>query len=69
MNEERMKRFMASAEEGGEQEEAERLLQVAFYRRAIFTAYLKAGFTEEQAIRFLVAELSAPTIVSGVGNG
>lgn len=62
MNEERVRRFLALAASGNEVEEADRILQVAFYRRAVYEAYRRARFTEAQAMRLLVAELAAPTI-------
>ena len=67
MDMERVKQFLASAEDD-EQEEAERILQVARFRRAIYKAYTGVGFSPEEAIAFIIAELSAPEIVFEGGD-
>jgi len=56
---EKMLRFAASDDE---EAEAERLLQVAHYRRAVWVAYQSAGFSPREALALVRAELGAPTI-------
>jgi len=56
---ERVLRLVASDDE---QEEAERILQTAAYRRAIFLGYCATGFSEREAISLIRAELSAAVV-------
>ena len=54
-----MLRFAASDDE---EAEAERLLQVAHYRRAVWVAYQSAGFSPREALDLVRAELGAPVV-------
>jgi len=67
MNTERVKRFIASAD-NSEEEQAEFILNVARFRRAIYKAYTSVGFSPEEAIAFITAELSAPEVVFEGGD-
>ena len=67
MNTERVKRFIASAD-NSEEEQAEFILNIARFRRAIYKGYVAAGFSPEEAIAFITAELSAPEVVFEGGD-
>jgi len=67
MNTERVKRFIASAD-NSEEEQAEFILNIARFRRTIYKGYVAAGFSPEEAIAFIIAELSAPEIVFEGGD-
>jgi len=63
MNDERVTKFLANVENSEEQEEAEQIQKVAHLRRALYQAYLGAQFTPDEAMRLLVAEMGAPSII------
>lgn len=63
MNDERVTKFLASAQSSNEQEEAEQIQQIAHLRRALYQAYLNAKFTPDEAMKLLVAEMGAPSII------
>ena len=59
---ERAQRVLRLVASDDEQAEAERILQVAHYRRAVWVAYQSAGFSPREALALVRAELGAPTI-------
>ena len=60
--EERAQRVLRLVASDDEQEEAERILQTAAYRRAIFLGYCASGFSEREAFALVRAELGAPVV-------
>ena len=63
MNDERVTKFLANAACADEQEESEMLQKIAHHWRALYQAYLNARFTPDEAMRLLVAEMGAPSII------
>lgn len=65
VNEDRVKKLLAKTARDEEKEAAEEIQSMAHLRRALYLAYLNAGFERDEAVTLLAAELAGPTIVFG----